>query len=252
MGAREDWRYADMRAVWGKHWWWVSVVPVYAFQHALLAGLTLPLYANRCLEGPVEAAWGGKDWAAVGVALAGALSCVGRVMVVVGAIAQCAGTTGGRPTPFPPTVRWWWWVAPLIAPRGRACLRTPSSQPSTRPPPSSGLATAAVADNQLYRFVRASATLPPARRAGVLDTGLWALSRHPNYVGETMFWLGVAGLAGAGGVAWPAAGVVLNTACLAAVTRLTEARTAARPGRAAAWTAYVARTPCWVGLPRRA
>ena len=135
VGAREDWRYADMRAVWGKHWWWVSVVPVYAFQHALLAGLTLPLYANRCLEGPVEAAWGGKDWAAVGVALAGALSCVGRVMVVVGAIAQCAGTTGGRPTPFPPTVRWWWWVAPLIAPRGRACLRTPSSQPTTPPPP---------------------------------------------------------------------------------------------------------------------
>ena len=49
-----------------------------------------------------------------------------------------------------------------------------------------------VADRQLWRFLA-------ARRAGdILDSGLWALSRHPNYFGEVMFWWGLwlFGLAG--------------------------------------------------------
>lgn len=52
-----------------------------------------------------------------------------------------------------------------------------------------GLAVEAVADAQLRAF---------RRRAGhgqVCDTGLWAHSRHPNYLGEFLFWLGLALLA---------------------------------------------------------
>jgi len=44
----------------------------------------------------------------------------------------------------------------------------------------------AVADQQLHRFVSQN---DDASR--ILDTGLWAWSRHPNYFGETSFWWGL-------------------------------------------------------------
>jgi len=44
----------------------------------------------------------------------------------------------------------------------------------------------AAADRQLRRFL--SSTRKPGR---ILDTGLWALSRHPNYFGEVLFWWGL-------------------------------------------------------------
>ena len=61
----------------------------------------------------------------------------------------------------------------------------------------------AAADLQLHRFVR-------ARRdpAAVLDAGVWALCRHPNYLGEVLFWWGLwlSGVAAAPGWSWTAAG----------------------------------------------
>ncbi|WP_029004447.1 DUF1295 domain-containing protein [Azorhizobium doebereinerae] len=47
-----------------------------------------------------------------------------------------------------------------------------------------------LADRQLARF-RAD----PARRGQVCDTGLWAWSRHPNYVFQWLGWLGYAAIA---------------------------------------------------------
>ncbi|XVV15477.1 DUF1295 domain-containing protein [Actinoplanes sp. CA-131856] len=41
----------------------------------------------------------------------------------------------------------------------------------------------AVADRQVRRF-----TADPANRGKVLDRGLWRWSRHPNYLGEILFW----------------------------------------------------------------
>lgn len=59
-----------------------------------------------------------------------------------------------------------------------------------------------VADTQMHRFVA-------RRRAGteagqVMDTGLWAWSRHPNYLGEIGFWVSLAmfGVAAAPGQWW--------------------------------------------------
>lgn len=49
-----------------------------------------------------------------------------------------------------------------------------------------GFAIEAAADAQLQRFRN-----DPSRRGTVLDTGLWAWSRHPNYFGEALLWWGL-------------------------------------------------------------
>jgi steroid 5-alpha reductase family enzyme len=71
------------------------------------------------------------------------------------------------------------------------------------------IALEAVADLQLRRFLR-------RRRepAEVLKRGLWARSRHPNYLGELLFWWGLflLGLAAAPGRAWTAIGPLAITA----------------------------------------
>lgn len=48
-----------------------------------------------------------------------------------------------------------------------------------------GLFFEAVGDRQLTAF-RAD----PANRGRILDTGLWAWTRHPNYVGDAAVWWG--------------------------------------------------------------
>lgn len=48
----------------------------------------------------------------------------------------------------------------------------------------SGVLLECVADNQLHQFMR------DGPRDRVLDTGLWRYCRHPNYVGQCLFWLG--------------------------------------------------------------
>ena len=46
LGQREDWRFADLRQQHGKHFWWTSFFVTYLSQHAMLLGLTLPLYST--------------------------------------------------------------------------------------------------------------------------------------------------------------------------------------------------------------
>jgi steroid 5-alpha reductase family enzyme len=50
-----------------------------------------------------------------------------------------------------------------------------------------GLGIESVADAQLAAFKSRS-----ANKGSVLDTGLWRYSRHPNYFGESVIWIGVA------------------------------------------------------------
>lgn len=50
-----------------------------------------------------------------------------------------------------------------------------------------GFAIEVVADNQKSRF-----KADPANRGKFIRTGLWARSRHPNYFGEIVLWVGVA------------------------------------------------------------
>jgi len=71
-----------------------------------------------------------------------------------------------------------------------------------------------VADRQLIRFRRGD-------RAGgqILDTGLWGVVRHPNYLGEILFWWGLWILALAGSpIWWTLIGPVSMTALFALIS----------------------------------
>jgi steroid 5-alpha reductase family enzyme len=94
------------------------------------------------------------------------------------------------------------------------------------------IALEGLADLQLRRFL-ASRRDP----AEVLETGLWALSRHPNYLGEVLFWWGLwlLGLAADPTWWWTVAGPLAITALFGFVSapwmdRRMEAR---HPGYAA-------------------
>jgi steroid 5-alpha reductase family enzyme len=116
-----------------------------------------------------------------------------------------------------------------------------------------GVGVAHVADTQLARFM-ADNEARVARgepRVLILETGLWRYSRHPNYFGEQLFWWAIAGLGVKLGMPWTVAGTVLNTIVLAVVTRMTEARMAARPERAEAFDAYRRTVSVWIPWFRR-
>jgi len=90
----------------------------------------------------------------------------------------------------------------------------------------SGIALEYFADNQLRRF-RLSRPPPEA----ILESGLWAWSRHPNYLGEILFWWGLAGfsLAAAGFRWWAWMGALAMLAMFRfASLPLIEARMLAR------------------------
>jgi steroid 5-alpha reductase family enzyme len=94
-----------------------------------------------------------------------------------------------------------------------------------------GTALELLADNQLRRFRRSS---PPP--GAILESGLWAWSRHPNYLGEILFWIGLAvfGLAAAGLVPWAWLGVAAIVALFrfASLPMIEKRMLARRPGYA--------------------
>ncbi|XP_050204110.1 uncharacterized protein C594.04c [Mercurialis annua] len=66
-GAREDWRFNDMRAQYGKHWWWISFFSVYFSQQVFLIGICMPFYIVHLVDKPLNI-W---DFVAVAVCLSG-------------------------------------------------------------------------------------------------------------------------------------------------------------------------------------
>jgi len=104
----------------------------------------------------------------------------------------------------------------------------------------------AVADAQLRRFLR---TRQDAR--AVLDRGLWALSRHPNYFGEVLFWWGLFlfGMAADPGSVWTVIGPLSITALFALVSvPWMDRRMAARHPE---WAGRLRTTSALVPWPRR-
>jgi steroid 5-alpha reductase family enzyme len=104
-----------------------------------------------------------------------------------------------------------------------------------------------VGDAQLAAYKKQSPRPP------VLDTGLWAWTRHPNYFGDACGWWGL-WLAGGVASGWEAAlvtviGPLAMTYFLAFATgaRLLEQTMMRRPG----YAEYAARTPMFVPRPPR-
>ena len=112
-----------------------------------------------------------------------------------------------------------------------------------------GLAAVAlewVADSQMRRFV--------ARRepGAVMDQGLWAWSRHPNYFGELLFWVAVAlfGVAAAPAQAWwlfAGAVAMLAMLQLASIPMMEQRSLERRPS----YQRVIDRVPRFVPLPPR-
>lgn len=88
----------------------------------------------------------------------------------------------------------------------------------------------------------------PANQGTIMDTGLWSLTRHPNYFGDACVWWGL-GLVSAG--SWPGlvalVGPAIMTYSLVNVTgaKLNEKNQRKKPG----WDAYTCRTSYFVPLP---
>jgi steroid 5-alpha reductase family enzyme len=102
------------------------------------------------------------------------------------------------------------------------------------------------ADRQLAGFL----SQPRETRCPVMDRGLWAWSRHPNYFGESLMWWGLAIMAL--GVDWGWIGLlspITITTLLVFVSGipLAEQRHAGEPE----WEAYKARTSAFIPLPPR-
>ena len=111
-----------------------------------------------------------------------------------------------------------------------------------------GLLVEAVADAQLARFLRG-----PRAADAVMDRGLWAWSRHPNYFGEACVWWGLGAMAlSAGGLAaaWCLVSPLMMTVLLLRVSgvALLERDIAARRP---AYRDYAARTSAFVPWPPR-
>jgi steroid 5-alpha reductase family enzyme len=103
-----------------------------------------------------------------------------------------------------------------------------------------------IGDWQLARF-----KADPAHRGQVMDRGLWRYSRHPNYFGEIVLWLGygLIGLAFGGWWALPSVALIIFLILrVSGVTLLDRHMSESRPG----YREYAARTNALIpGPPRR-
>ena len=112
-----------------------------------------------------------------------------------------------------------------------------------------GLLFEAVGDAQLAAYQR----LPRSQRRPLLDRGLWAWTRHPNYFGDACVWWGL-WLAGALATGW-LPGLLTVVAPLAMTHFLRNVTGAALLERTMSqregWAEYAARTPMFVPRPPR-
>jgi steroid 5-alpha reductase family enzyme len=113
-----------------------------------------------------------------------------------------------------------------------------------------GFAIETTADRQKAVF-RAD----PANRDRFISTGLWAWSRHPNYCGEILLWIGVALIALTALSGWSLVTLISPVFVYLLLTRISgipllESRSQAKWGDSPEYQAYKARTPVlWLRPP---
>lgn len=111
-----------------------------------------------------------------------------------------------------------------------------------------GIVIAYFADTQLHDFMSRNNKLKGLGKplVPVLDNGLWYYCRHPNYLGEQLWWWGLVVFAWSLGHGWTFIGALVNTLCLAYVTRLVEDRMLRQESRAKAFRLYQKTTSVWI------
>lgn len=111
-----------------------------------------------------------------------------------------------------------------------------------------GFSLEVVADSQKTRFRR-----DPANRERFISSGLWSRSRHPNYFGEIVLWLGIALISLPALHGWQLVTLISPLFVILLLTRVSgipilEEDAQQRWGEDPAWQRYVAETP--VLIPR--
>ncbi len=112
-----------------------------------------------------------------------------------------------------------------------------------------GMAIEVAADAQKSRF-----NADPANRGKFIRSGLWAWSRHPNYFGEIVLWVGVAVIALPVLRGWQLATLISPVFVTLLLTRISgipmlERRADEKWGGQADYEAYKSRTSILVPLP---
>ena len=113
-----------------------------------------------------------------------------------------------------------------------------------------GFAIETTADRQKAVF-----RTDPANRDRFISTGLWAWSRHPNYCGEILLWIGVALIALPALSGWSLVTLISPVFVYLLLTRISgipllESRSQAKWGDSPEYQAYKARTPVlWLRPP---
>ncbi|AVM01143.1 hypothetical protein C6V83_13680 [Gordonia iterans] len=108
-----------------------------------------------------------------------------------------------------------------------------------------GFGFEAIGDAQLRRF-----KADPANRGRIMESGVWAWTRHPNYFGDACLWWGLWLIAAS---AWPGVLTVLSPSAMtyflvvATGARLLEKSMSGRPG----YAEYQRRTSFFVPRPPR-
>lgn len=114
-----------------------------------------------------------------------------------------------------------------------------------------GFVIEAVADAQKRRFRQ-----DPANEGRFITSGLWAWSRHPNYFGEIVLWIGIALIAAEVLVGWQWVTMVSPLFVILLLTRISgvpllEAQAQRRWGEDPEYRAWRARTATLVPRPPR-
>ncbi|ELR17431.1 uncharacterized protein ACA1_061710 [Acanthamoeba castellanii str. Neff] len=212
LGAREDWRFTDMRKRYGAALWAVLSFPIaYLSQHVLLVGICLPFYSIHFPAlSPLPASAAPAD-------------LLGLRDLVASSAANATATAASAAAALPPSPPFDGVWDPLIA---GLCL--------------AGIVVAYFADTQLCAFMHANEQRARQGKPKVLilNSGLWYYSRHPNYFGEQLWWWALSLFSVYVGQWYMVAGTLINSLCLATVTLMVEQRMLERPERKQAFLEY--------------